>query len=240
MYTIMYIQCAQFFDVYIFLHKLVSVKFVHPISKQSKESTQFCILNVHNFLCMNIFLHPSIISWHEHAYMSWCVWYEHVWMQWYNAMRWCLLSSCDYIQYSNFQKMYTILYIKKSVNTTVLIKSVVAIIYPYLSCIVWRWNIFLLFVGELWQYTPLCLVHVKYFPENKYFPEMLFSGKENLFRLFGCLGIRFMKNQFQCLVRSNILRKMLSVLRKINSHVWFVDHFTENMKCLTNSSTCIT
>ena len=28
-------------------------------------------------------------------------------------------------------------------------------------------------------------------------------------------------------------------LRKINSGVWFVDHFTENMKCVTNSSTCI-
>ena len=26
------------------------------------------------------------------------------------------------------------------------------------------------------------------------------------------------------------------VLRKINSHVWFMDHFTENMKCLTNST----
>ena len=29
-------------------------------------------------------------------------------------------------------------------------------------------------------------------------------------------------------------------LWKINSHVWFVDYFTENMKCLTISSTCIT
>ena len=28
----------------------------------------------------------------------------------------------------------------------------------------------------------LCLVHVKYFPENKYFPEMLFSEKENIFK----------------------------------------------------------
>ena len=26
------------------------------------------------------------------------------------------------------------------------------------------------------------LVHVKYFPENIYFPEMLFSGKENIFK----------------------------------------------------------
>ena len=32
----------------------------------------------------------------------------------------------------------------------------------------------------------LCLVHVKYFPENMYFPEMLFSGKENIFK---CLGV---------------------------------------------------
>ena len=28
----------------------------------------------------------------------------------------------------------------------------------------------------------LCLVHEKYFPENKYFLKMLFSGKENIFR----------------------------------------------------------
>ena len=28
----------------------------------------------------------------------------------------------------------------------------------------------------------LCLVHVKYFPENIYFPEMLFMGKENIFK----------------------------------------------------------
>ena len=61
----------------------------------------------------------------------------------------------------------------------------------------------------------LCLVHVKHFSENKYFLEMQFSGKENVFRLFGCLGIpftenafRFTKNQFPCLVRSNILQKM--------------------------------
>ena len=28
----------------------------------------------------------------------------------------------------------------------------------------------------------LCLVPVKYFSENKNFPEMLFSGKENIFK----------------------------------------------------------
>ena len=37
---------------------------------------------------------------------------------------------------------------------------------------------------------------------------MLFSGKENVFRLFGCLGIRFTENQLWCLVRSNILWKI--------------------------------
>ena len=33
---------------------------------------------------------------------------------------------------------------------------------------------------------------------------MLFSGKKNVFKLFGCLKIHFMENQFRCLVRSNI------------------------------------
>ena len=28
----------------------------------------------------------------------------------------------------------------------------------------------------------LCLFHVSDFPENTYFPEMLFSGKENIFK----------------------------------------------------------
>ena len=50
----------------------------------------------------------------------------------------------------------------------------------------------------------LCLVPVKYFPENKYFSEMLFSGKKNVFKLFGYLKIRFIENQLWCLIRSNI------------------------------------
>ena len=33
---------------------------------------------------------------------------------------------------------------------------------------------------------------------------MLFSGKKNIFKLFGCLKIRFTENQFRCLVCSNI------------------------------------
>ena len=30
----------------------------------------------------------------------------------------------------------------------------------------------------------MCLVQVKYFSENKYFSEMLFSGKKNIFKYF--------------------------------------------------------
>ena len=141
----------------------------------------------------------------------------------------------------------------------------------------------------------VCLVAVKRFSENTYFPEMLISGKGKCIQavwlsrksfygksipMFGSskhfteivlrkinsgvwfvqtfYGNRFTKNQFRCLVCPNILRKILygksipmfgsvkhftknkiRFLRKINSGVWFVDHFTENMKCVTNSSTCI-
>ena len=67
----------------------------------------------------------------------------------------------------------------------------------------------------------------------------LFYGKSILmfgsFKHFTENGSRFTENQFPCLVHSNILQKIKFVLRKINSHVWFVDHFTENTKCLTNS-----
>ena len=62
----------------------------------------------------------------------------------------------------------------------------------------------------------LCLVPVKYFLENIYFPEMLFLGKKNVFKLFGCLKIRFTENQFRCLVRSNILRKMFYIAKPPN------------------------
>ena len=60
-----------------------------------------------------------------------------------------------------------------------------------------------------------------------------FYGKSipvfGLYKHFTKNDFRFTENQFPCLVRSNILRKMEFVfLRKINSHVWFVDHFAEN------------
>ena len=69
-----------------------------------------------------------------------------------------------------------------------------------------------------------------YFPERKMYSGVWlrrnsFYGKSILvfgsYKHFMENDFRFTENQFPCLVQSNILRK-------INSHVWFVDHFTEN------------
>ena len=46
----------------------------------------------------------------------------------------------------------------------------------------------------------LCLVHVKYFPENKYFLEMLFYVKGKHVRLFDCIVKIMPENYFLCLV----------------------------------------
>ena len=104
------------------------------------------------------------------------------------------------------------------------------------------------------------LVAVKRFPENTYFPEMLISGKGKCFPLFGCLGNCFPENQFQCLVRPNILRKSFygKSIPAFDSSKHFTENtlqksfygksfpvfglwinFTENMRCVTNWSTCI-
>ena len=93
------------------------------------------------------------------------------------------------------------------------------------------------------------MVSVKAFLENILFSENAIFWKGKCIQVFGCVGIRFTENQFWCLVHINILWKMTSVLqkinsgvcfgqtfyrkwnlffRKINSHVWFVDHFMEN------------
>ena len=45
----------------------------------------------------------------------------------------------------------------------------------------------------------LCLVAVKRFPENIYFPEMLISGKGKWFHAFGCILKNFPENIFWCL-----------------------------------------
>ena len=45
----------------------------------------------------------------------------------------------------------------------------------------------------------LCLVAVKRFPENTYFPEMLISGKGKCFHVFGCISKNFPENIFWCL-----------------------------------------
>ena len=46
----------------------------------------------------------------------------------------------------------------------------------------------------------LCLVAVNYFSENKYFPEILSSGKGKYFQVFGCIMKIVVENIFMCLV----------------------------------------
>ena len=45
----------------------------------------------------------------------------------------------------------------------------------------------------------LCLVAVKHFLENTYFPEMLISGKRKCFHVFGSISKNFPENIFWCL-----------------------------------------
>ena len=71
----------------------------------------------------------------------------------------------------------------------------------------------------------LRLVCEKAFPENIPFSGNAIFRKGKCIQVFGCLGIRFTKNQFRFLVCTNIFQKMTSVLRKINSHVWFSQTF---------------
>ena len=54
----------------------------------------------------------------------------------------------------------------------------------------------------IYQNQPrLCLVAVKRFPENTYFPKMLISGKGKYFCVFGCISKNFPENIFWCLER---------------------------------------
>ena len=101
------------------------------------------------------------------------------------------------------------------------------------------------------------LVPVKCFPENMYFPEMLISGKGKCIQAVWLSRKSFSEKSIPVFGSSKhfteiVLRKINSdvwfvqtfygkcftkiVLKKIISDVWFVDHFTENMKCVTNSS----
>ena len=52
--------------------------------------------------------------------------------------------------------------------------------------------------GNCWELR-LCLVAVKRFPENTYFPEMLIFGKGKCFHMFGCISKNFPENIFWCL-----------------------------------------
>ena len=51
-------------------------------------------------------------------------------------------------------------------------------------------------INILCVYIWLCLVYVKYFPENKYFPEMLFTEKENIFKCLVALWKNVLENIF--------------------------------------------
>ena len=71
----------------------------------------------------------------------------------------------------------------------------------------------------------LRLVRVKAFSENISFSGNAIFWKGKCIQVFGCVGIHFTENQFRCLVRTNILRKMTSVLWKIISGVCFRQTF---------------
>ena len=104
-----------------------------------------------------------------------------------------------------------------------------------LSCVWFNGNCFSgvkSFQGKLFSRKGKCIQVVWLSRKSFYEKSIPMFGS---FKHFTENGSRFTKNQFSCLVHSNILQKIKFVLRKINSHVWFVDHFTENTKCLTNS-----
>ena len=71
----------------------------------------------------------------------------------------------------------------------------------------------------------LHLFRVKVFLKNILFFGNTIFRKGKCIQVFGCVGICFTENWFRCLVRTNILRKMTSVLQKINSHVCFGQTF---------------
>ena len=80
-------------------------------------------------------------------------------------------------------------------------------------------------VGGRILHLRLCLVRIKAFSESISFFENAIFRKEKCIQVFGCVEIHFTENQFRCLVRTNILRKMTSVLRKIISDVCFHQTF---------------
>ena len=104
------------------------------------------------------------------------------------------------------------------------------------GCVWFNGNAFLgvkSFQGKLFSRKGKCIQAVGLSRNSFYGKSIPMFGS---FKHFTENGIRFTENQFPCLVHSNILQKMKFVLWKINSYVWFVDHFMENTKCLTNSA----
>ena len=86
----------------------------------------------------------------------------------------------------------------------------------------------------------MCLVSVKCFPENMYFPEMLISGKGKCIQAVWLSRKSFYGKSIPVFGSSKHFTEI--VLRKINSGVWFIQtfygkYFTENQfPCLVRSN----
>ena len=77
----------------------------------------------------------------------------------------------------------------------------------------------LIFGFEVWRLR-LCLVAVKRFPENTYFPEMLISGKGKYFHVFGCISKNFPENIFWCLEKKKENTTQKKLKHSSNSSSW--------------------
>ena len=82
----------------------------------------------------------------------------------------------------------------------------------------------------------LRLVRVKAFPENiSFFGNAIFR-KGKCIQVFCCVGIRFTENQFRCLVRTNILRKVhstnISQHYKVITAKFYIEQWFHHSKVL--------
>ena len=68
----------------------------------------------------------------------------------------------------------------------------------------------------------LCLVAVKRFPENTYFPEMLISGKGKYFSMFGCISKKFSENIFWCLEKGKCFHGVWLHFKKFSGKYFLV------------------
>ena len=83
-------------------------------------------------------------------------------------------------------------------NCDFLLEVTITMILPLRLCTARVLYIMPVMIG--FYHFRLCLVAVKRFPKNTYFPEMLISGKGKYFHVFGCILKIFSENIFWCLV----------------------------------------